>query len=67
MADEEVKKCKVEFLPDNVLGWVFKPGLGCEEVLKKISERQGPHSQRYLNVRKRENAPEPGHDGEKSS
>ena len=54
MDQEEKKQCKVELVPDDVLGWVFKPDPDCKEILAKISEKQGPHAQRYLNVRKRE-------------
>ena len=56
--ETDVKQCKVELLSDEVLGWVFKPGPGCDEVLAKISDKQGPHAQHYLNVRKREQTQE---------
>ncbi len=46
------KRCIVEFIPDTKLGWVIKPVDGCEEVFKQISENQGPHAQKYLDVRK---------------
>lgn len=51
--ESEIKRCKVEFLPDDVFGWVINPGPGCEGVFEEISRKQGPHAQRYLNVRKR--------------
>jgi hypothetical protein len=46
------KKCIVEFIPDPKLGWVIKPIDGCDEVFEKISQNQGPHAARYLDVRK---------------
>ena len=57
--EQDTKQCKVELLPDEVLGWVIKPGPGCEGVFEEISRKQGPHAQRYLNVRKREQTQEP--------
>ena len=48
----EEKRCIVEFLPDEKFGWVIKPGPGCEETFKEVAEKQGPHAQRYLNIRK---------------
>ena len=50
MSDEK-KQCKVDFYNDPILGWKITPGPGCEEVLKAVHESQGPHSQRYLDVR----------------
>lgn len=54
MGQEETTKCKIELMPDDVLGWVFTPSPECREVLEKISEKQGPHARRYLDVRKRD-------------
>lgn len=48
------ERCLVEFLPDEKLGWVIKPGPGCEETFKEVEEHQGPHAKMYLNVRKRD-------------
>ena len=48
---EDNKKCRVDLQHDPVLGWKITPGPDCEEVLKAIHEAQGPHSQRYLDVR----------------
>jgi hypothetical protein len=45
-------RCLVEFLPDEKLGWVIKPGEGCEEVFEEVAKNQGPHSRRYLDVRR---------------
>jgi hypothetical protein len=51
---DEVKRCEVEIMPDEKLGWAIKPGPGCEAVFEEIAKLQGPHSQRYLDVRKKE-------------
>ena len=47
----EEKKCKVDIYNDPILGWKITPGQDCAEVLKAIHESQGPHSQRYLDIR----------------
>jgi hypothetical protein len=52
------KRCEVEIMPDEKLGWVIKPGPGCEEVFSEIAKNQGPHAQKYLDVRKMDQPPE---------
>jgi hypothetical protein len=47
----ERKRCFVELVPDERLGWAIKPGPECEETFKEVAEKQGPHAKRYLNVR----------------
>lgn len=62
MDPEDVKRCKVELLSDDVLGWKFKPGPGCEEVFEEIAKKQGPHAKKYLDVRKQPSETDEGQD-----
>lgn len=64
---DENKRCEVEIMPDEKLGWVIKPKPGCEAVFEEIAKMQGPHSQRYLNVRKKEQTREIPEEGDTQS
>ena len=57
------KQCEVKIRSDEKLGFVIVPGPGCEETFEEIKKHQGPHSQRYIDIRKLDQ-PQETHDKE---
>ena len=48
--DHRLKRCRVELIPDKILGWRLKLE-GCEDELKAVKSDLGPHGLRYFQKR----------------